>query len=552
MNDPQRPTHARVRTARRRLTAGIAARHAAGAVTVAGFSAAALIVAVALWPDAPSLLRRPDAPLWIAAAAVTLAVTYVVARTFLDRPTPDAAAAEIDGRFGTGDRLASSLATGITDGPYHAALRDDADAAAKTIRVADRFTLTPDRRAGWPVAAMIAAGLAVLGADALRRSSTTDSDPVAQTDPQPEVRTVARQLKRTIKERREQAEAKGLKEAQELYQKMESRLDKIAKAGVDKKRAMIEINDLKKQLEERRDRLGSTEQMRKMMSRMKGISGPSEKIAKAMTRGEFNKAEKELRNLAAATRKGDLSREEQKKLAEQAQKMADQMKAAAEQHEKRKEELKRQIEQAKRDGRKGEAEQLQKQLDKAAQNDEAMKRAAEMAGEMQKAAGAMKSGDTEAAAEQLDKMADQMQQMQSEMDQMQELQEAMDSLQQGKQQMRCSNCGGNGCQACQNQGGSGKGEERRGMGEGNGEGDRPEEEDDTNTYKTQVRGEVKRGKSVIVGYADGPNRKGRTREAIAAAVESALQEESDPAENQRLPRAEREHTRQYFDALRGD
>ena len=58
---------------------------------------------------------------------------------------------------------------------------------------------------------------------------------------------------------------------------------------------------------------------------------------------------------------------------------------------------------------------------------------------------------------------------------------------------------------------------------------------------------------MIAGFADGPNRKGSdSREDLKQAiqVESALVEESDPTENQTLPRAEREHAQQYFDRLR--
>ena len=46
--------------------------------------------------------------------------------------------------------------------------------------------------------------------------------------------------------------------------------------------------------------------------------------------------------------------------------------------------------------------------------------------------------------------------------------------------------------------------------------------------------------------------KGITREDVKHAIESALTEESDPTENQNLPRIEREHAQQYFDQLRED
>ncbi len=99
--------------------------------------------------------------------------------------------------------------------------------------------------------------------------------------------------------------------------------------------------------------------------------------------------------------------------------------------------------------------------------------------------------------------------------------------------------------------GQGQGDQPgEGMGEGAGKGDRPEEEGDTNTYETQVRGQVKQGKAVITGFADGPNRKGITREDVKSAIESSFSEKSDPLENQQLPRTEREHAMDYFNRLR--
>ena len=55
---------------------------------------------------------------------------------------------------------------------------------------------------------------------------------------------------------------------------------------------------------------------------------------------------------------------------------------------------------------------------------------------------------------------------------------------------------------------------------------------------------------MITGFANGPNRKGITREDVKQAIQGSLSEKSDPSENQTLPRAEREHAQQDFDQLR--
>jgi len=139
--------------------------------------------------------------------------------------------------------------------------------------------------------------------------------------------------------------------------------------------------------------------------------------------------------------------------------------------------------------------------------------------------------------------------MADELSELEDLQATLGDLAQSKEQMRCQQCQGAGCQGCQGGFGQGQGF-GDGLGRGAGEGYRPESEDETNTYESQVRGKVKRGKAIIAGFADGPNRKGVSREDIKAAVESAISEEADPAENQTLPRTEREHTQQYFEQLR--
>ena len=80
-----------------------------------------------------------------------------------------------------------------------------------------------------------------------------------------------------------------------MYEKMEADLDKIAKReNMNRKDAMIAMNDLKKQLEERRDQLGSSEQMRRALSQMKGICkrAPGEKVAKSIEQGNFGQAER--------------------------------------------------------------------------------------------------------------------------------------------------------------------------------------------------------------------------------------------------------------------
>ena len=539
----------RVAAARRRLWLGRWGRSLCIA-SAAALVIAAIGIAAAAFVDVPMPHAR-----WVTLCVVVpivAAVVFATTHASVTTPSAEATAAEVDRRFELSDRLASakSLSTRDRQSDFGAALIDDASKRAETISIGERFALRPARLSVIPLAlaALVAVMVALIQpATTTDASSTTPKDPIEIK----QVKTVAKQLKRKIASQRRKAEAKGLEEAREMFEKMEAELDKLtARKDLTRKQAMIELNDLKKQLEERRKQLGSSEQMRKMMSQMSGIAGgPAEKIAKAMQKGDFSKAEDMVREMSEKLKKGKLSEQEKKELAKQIEKMADQMKKAAEQNEKKQEELKRKIEQAKKEGRGKDADKMQQELNQMQKQQQQMDQMKNMAESMKNAAQAMQNGDAQSAADAMDKMAEQLGDMQSEMDQLQDLEETFGDLSQMKQQMRCKQCNGQGCQGCQ--GGMGEGEKPgQGLGKGAGEGDRPENETDTNTYQTQVRGEVRRGRAVISGFADGPNRKGETRDAITQQLQDTLAEESDPTESQVLPRTEREHAQQYFDRLR--
>ncbi|WP_146532145.1 hypothetical protein [Rubripirellula reticaptiva] len=485
-------------------------------------------------------------------AAVVIAGIYAIATA----PTMQSVAAEVDRRFGLRERVSSSMALdkATKESDFGIALVADAEKRADQLAVADRFPLKPSRLGWMPLAIIPVLAVVLMLVEPLNKttaSSTAAIDPVEAK----QVQTVASQLKKRIQQQKRKADAAGLEEAKEMYEKMESQLDKITgKKDMDRKDAMIAMNDLKKQLEERREQLGSPDQMRRAMSQMKGLeSGPGEKVAKSIEKGEFGKAEQAVKDLADKMRDGKLTSEEKEQLKKQVEQMAKVLEKNAEQHEKKKQELQDKIDKAKKEGRGNDAAKLQQEMNQMQSKDAQMQQMSKMAQAMSDAAKAMKEGKGGEAADAMEKMADQLGDMADAMSELEDLEMSMDQLSESKSQMRCEKCGGGGCQSCQGNGqfGMGQGQgEGNGMGKGNGSGDRPEEEGDTNTYDTQVRGDVKKGKAIIAGFADGPNRKGISREDVKAAIQSTLNEESDPSENQTLPRTEQEHARQYFDSLR--
>ena len=89
-----------------------------------------------------------------------------------------------------------------------------------------------------------------------------------------------------------------------------------------------------------------------------------------------------------------------------------------------------------------------------------------------------------------------------------------------------------------------------GKGSGNGHGKRDLEKEDTGGFKSKVKAKMQRGETVVTGNADGENITGRSASETRELVKASISEDSDPLENQRLPKAQREHVREYFEKLR--
>ena len=492
---------------------------------------------------------------WILGSIATALIVSIV-YAFATAPSTERVALEVDKRFGLNERLSSSLSMNPSDREtdFGHALITDADRRADKIKIAEKFHYQPSKLGWLPIAVAPLLLIVLILVDPATNKPVT---PEKEIDPAvvAQIKRASLQLKKRIQQQKRKADAKGLKESRELFEKMEQDLNKIDKRkNIDRKEAMIALNDLKKQLEERRDQLGSKDEVRKAMAQLNSLqAGPAEEAAKSIAEGDFGKAEKIMRELAKKMKDGSLSDKEKAQLQKQIQQLKNQLQKSIDAHKKKQEDLKRKIEQAKREGRSQDAAKLQQQLNQMQQQSaQQMQQMQQMADQLGQAAQAMQNGDSAQASDSLEQMADQLGDMQQEMSELKDLEDAMNDLSQSKEQMRCKSCGGAGCKQCQ---GSGQGQtfgNKPGSGIGNSisQGTRDEEEDDTNSYETQVRGQVKQGKAVVAGFADGPNRKGISREDLKQAIESSFSEESDPLENQQLPRTEREHAKDYFNKLR--
>jgi hypothetical protein len=88
------------------------------------------------------------------------------------------------------------------------------------------------------------------------------------------------------------------------------------------------------------------------------------------------------------------------------------------------------------------------------------------------------------------------------------------------------------------------------LGEGQAGGYRPEQETQTGSYDSRQRAKPKAGQAVRVGDAGGPNQPGMSLEEAKAMIISSLSKDPDPLTDQRLPRSQQDHVKEYYQRLR--
>lgn len=477
--------------------------------------------------------------------------TVISARSQLD------AAIEIDRRFELRERIASSLSLAPEQQESEAgrAVVNDALRAVSRIDVDDKFRLKLDRRAWWPLVPAAIVFVLVMFFDNRQAQSSLDTTAANVTK---QVKKSLESPRKKIDELTKKAEERKLEDAKNMFKQIEKGMRELSeKTSVDRTKAAVKLNDLKKTLEERRQQFGGKDGLKEQFQNMKNLgAGPAEKAAEAMKQGDWQKAMQEIEKLAKDVRDGKLSKDDIEKLAKQLQKMKDKIEAANQARQQAMDDLKKQIEQQKRAGNLAKAGEMQQKLDQMQKQQKQMQQMQQMAQKMGQMQQALQQGDMQKAADAMNQMAQQMGQMQQQMEDMEMLDAALEQLEMAKDAMACSDCMGEGCQTCQanfaamdsmresfQRGG-------RGMGAGRGEGDRPDERNNTNLRDTQVKQKQGRGAATFGGMVAGPNMKGEVVQSIKDEMSTLSAEPADPLTSDRLPQSRRQHAEQYFEMLR--
>ena len=366
---------------------------------------------------------------------VTAIITYRKLSSRLDVAT------EIDSRFGLKERVSSALAidSESAQGPVEQALIEDAQRRVETIEVAEKFELRPRWTGLLPLIPMAIIVMLLFLPDAKVQANATESEEALSRE---KVRLKVEAFKKKIEQAREQIEAKGLENASEDVKVIAEKIDKLNSDDLQNpKQALVKLNNIKKEIEERQKSVGDSKSFRDNLNKLKDTGkGVAKKIGDALAEGNFKDADKAIKDLAKKLKEGKLTNAEAKQVANQLQDLATNMKQAAEQRQQKIEDLQKQIDKAVQEGDLDKAAQLQQQKETAEQNNKQQQNLDNIANQLQQAAEAMKNGDPQQmkdamqqAAKAMEGMGEDLQDLQQQMEDMENLQDMEDMIDQLKQ-----------------------------------------------------------------------------------------------------------------------
>ena len=237
-----------------------------------------------------------------------------------------AVAGEIDQRFGLKERVSTALAidSQAAEGQVEKALINDAQRRVETIEVAEKFELRPRWSGLLPLIPLAIIALLLFLPDAQAQANSAES---AEALDREKVKLKVEAFKKKIEQARKQIEAKGLADASEDVKAIAEKFDKLNSDGLkNRKQALVKINDIKKEIEERQKSIGDSKRFRDNLNKLKDTGkGVAKKIGDALADGKFEDADKAIKNLAKKLKEGKLTEKEAKEVAKQLKNLADKM-----------------------------------------------------------------------------------------------------------------------------------------------------------------------------------------------------------------------------------
>jgi hypothetical protein len=509
-----------------------------------------------------------------AGAAVLVALVLAWAR----RPKELDVARTVDERAGLRESLSTALCVQGEDGAWSRAIVDDAGHKARRVVLRDAVPVEAPGNSWWPVAAC-AALLAVWWLPAHDVTGLL------------------------AKKQQKQAEREQVTQVAAQVQEAEQRIEEIlARAGVEvddtdaddpfnpreieqtspeemQRAAIKKLTELNDRLEEKRSgEDGMTfDAIRDAMKRLETPEpGPATEMARAMARGDFAEAKKQLEQLAEQIKSGDMPEEQKQQLQKQMEQMSQAMAQMAENRQNLEEQLQaaglsqEQARQAAADPNAleqmmKEAGASQEQIQQAKQAAQAQQRANDAAAAMSQAMGqmaqGMQAGGESQAGEGLDSMGGQLSNLEKLQSEMSSLEQAMGECQSQMAGM-CENPGsGSGMASGQGSrwGPNGQFSQGQPMGMGSGSGG-PGQGLGAGPDEQPADFTLQREKAVVTTTGEGPviasslvygsQVRGESRAEFSSTVGAAEAAAAEAIETKRVPREHEEAVKAYFGRLK--
>ncbi|OWK46874.1 massive surface protein MspF [Fimbriiglobus ruber] len=302
--------------------------------------------------------------------------------------------------------------------------------------------------------------------------------------------------------------------------------------------------------EEKKERLEKMAQQLEQLDRLKDDKdfkdGPAKGLKDALAKGDTKKAIEELDQLKKKMKDKNLSQEEKEQLSRQMDKMKQQL-ADQSKNKEREKQLEKLIDKAKKEGK--DAEALERELNQMKQESkDAAEAAQNLAERMQKTKDALDKGDLEEAAKELEKAMKSLEQTEGEL---QDLADAQDFLQRLKDEKK------NACKQCQgNKNGDeigNKDDADWSPFTNPATGRRKENRDaQSSSQDERIRGIFDpKGRKTYGGATRGPAFKSSSSAELGPAIEAAAQDAPKSIDSQRLPRDAKDAVKDYFQNLGG-
>ncbi len=363
------------------------------------------------------------------------------------RPSALYSAVEIDRRFGLRERISSALQLDPTEkqSPVGEALLNDAATKAERIEVREHFPIRTAPQTPWVALPFLSCIALFWVPDA--ELPSIEKMPGTTSERLTNIKNQTKPILAMIKKMREDAEEKDLKEAADEFKKIEKKLEEFQKSStVDSKKMLSDFNEIKKEIERRKESLGGSDSVKKALDNLKNIDkGPAEKIADALKDGNFEKAGDELEKMLNQMKSGNMSEDQKKQLAKQLDQMQKALEKAQDQEKQAIDDAKKELAKAQNGGDLEKVAKLQKKVEQMEANAQKAKAMEAVKASMQKAQKAMQEGDEKGAQKALEELKEELGELAEDQESLKEMEEMMENLQDAKKSSNCSQCNGAGC-----------------------------------------------------------------------------------------------------------